>query len=416
VLLVSLYGTSKEIDIPSMARFGGLGDKTGFKWVGATPATVPDKTGGTSVLRFASATPDTVALSNVFATSFKVDCAFTENLIGTSWIYCSVQSKGEFIAVRDVGINGIGHYFSKEWYASFEGLSVRGGLAGAIGFMLSSYHDQINGIPFKNLQTGNDIETAMVLDTSDGYHYQNEISGVLESGVTGVRHVGGFGVRQGKMSLYFEGFSGDTIDWTSPASPSDRTGQILWENCNFFSGAVVNFAEGGHKFVASGPIATLNASGNASVMLDGGNASTVINITGSAEVRRNSTVSRRTNGSLYASENTDPMVGETQVIQLPSGVASEVFSIPANLLRPLSSSGAVLKVSITARRTYSGVERSWEGWLTFTSGSTWVLTPFSFSSPDDSVWSVSVDSGTGNITVQYDGTDAKVVTLTHMPA
>ena len=415
VLLMKMYGTNKEIQIPDFVWCHGIADNTGFKWIGPTPATVPDKTGGTAVIRVASSAPATVPVSKVDIGDFKIDCAFTENLIGTVWIYATLQSKGNHIAVRDIGINGFGHYFSFEYYASFDSLSARGGSAGSVGFYLSTNWNQINGVPFKNCQVGNSIDTSVVLDTSDAYIYQLDFEGTLESGITAVKHIGGFGVRQGRMSVYTESYSGDVIDWTSPASPADRTGPILWENCQFFTGASFNAEEGNHSIESSGELSSITASNNARVFVEG-NASATLNTLDTAVIRRNITVTARPNANKYAALDNNQLSAQASNSLLAGGTASAVFALPSDLLIPAPSYGQSVKVVINGRRTYAGVEKHWEGWLTFNSLSSWVLTKYSFSSADDATWAVSVNSSTGAITVDFNSADQKIVEIMWIPS
>jgi hypothetical protein len=413
----SVCAVTDTITVPNNRHIMGKGEDCGFSWIGDTPATSPDKTGGTAILRVASADPSTGALSNIKLDQFSVGANSTENMICVYFAYASVQSSASFIAARGVAANSFGFYFSKEWYCSFNNLSVRtdGQPAGSVGLYVSSNVNQFNAVPLANIQV-NGADIGLVLDTSDAYQYAHRISGSLEKCNTGVKHIGGFGVRTAHFdNVYFENNHNWDIDWTAPASPSDKTSQILWTSCSFNpTDSKINIEEGQHRFMGCDRINEITIK-NARVWMDG-NASIISTMLAGSSFEHLTTITAKTHTQRYIPTGEAPNLGgQSSSASLPGGTASEVFPIPEGLVKTDISEGANVRVFITSRRNYEeNGFRYWEGFLTLDQQDNWGITSINDNTVTN-VFEVSVDSSNGDITVENNLGGTKVANIMWIP-
>lgn len=409
------YRITRSIKIPTRTVLRGSGDSTQFKWDGGNGASPSSKT---LVFDVSSSDPLTVALANVIIEDIHLDLNNAENVIGWNWEYASVKSRGCGLNAYNLGANSTGFRFRKEWYATFRDLSVRNSavVAGTVGYDLSTSSSlgQINRVRMNDFQASR-IDVGLRIDTSANYVYGLYVSGEFELGRIGIQHIGGLGVRQGEFNVYLESNSEADIDWgkTPGGEGTDITGSILWTACALHTNSKVNIAEGDHTFISSQTIGTLNQSGGRVNIT--GNYAMVKNITGGT-LRHATTATALPNKMAYAGPDAFPMIGETAMAVLASATTTYTFPLPTGLVGvTLPSTGRAIRVSLTGRRSYNAVERFWDGFITQKSDGSWALTKFSYSSAEDTVWGVAIDSSTGALTITYTSSDQKVITATWAP-
>ncbi len=410
-----VYRITRGFKIPTRTVWRGAGDSAVFKWDGGNGVSPSSRT---IVFDVSSSDPATVALSNVIVEDVFLDLNNAQNVIGWNWEYASVKSRGCGLNVHNLGANSTGFKFRKEWYATFRDLSVRNSavIAGTIGFDLSTSASlgQVNRVRMNDFQT-NRMDVGMLIDTRANYIYGLYVSGEFELGRIGIQHLGGLGVRQGEFNVYLESNSESDVSWgaTAGGAGTDITGEILWAACAFHINSKISIAEGNHTFIGCERIGTLNQSGGRVLLY--GNAGVIKSLTGGT-LRHFPTITALPSRLAYAGSDASPLTGETVASVLASATTTSTFALPTTLLAPTSpSTGRTVRLSITGRRTYNGVERYWEGYLTQKSDGTWSLSKFSYSSAEDTVWGVAVNSSSGTLTVTYTSTDQKVVTATWSP-
>lgn len=409
----TFYATSQEIQIFNARRIFGSGEESGFKWIGAAPASPPDKSGGTSIIRVSRPDPLTSALSNVFLGDFSVDLNNTTNLIGTSWMYATVKSRGQYIKAIGLGANCFGHYYSKLWYAGFDGMTARGVTtqAGTVGHYISATIGQVNEVEFARMQALG-CENGVIFDTTD-----NSMTAILLTGGSmesssqnGIKQIGVFGIKNfDATTTYFEGNTLADIDWGGSAN-----GMINWDSCQFNSGSSkVIISDGNHRLQGCDRLVDLEINGG-NVWLDG-NSTVSKTGTGLAGLYHIPVVSAIDSDQVFEGSGIKPKGGASSQVR-SSTISNELFPIPAGLITgSLPAGGRVIKVEVVGRLETGAILKVFEGYITQATDNFWRITALSTSSPNDAVWDVGVGFVSGDIEVTFTTAGNKAVAVSWEP-
>ncbi len=409
------FCVSDTIRIPHNVRLRGRGRLT-FKWVGSAPSAGSKK----PVISCASNDPTTTAVS-VDVDDFSIDCSSTANLYGIEFIYAINMSVGAKIRVDDVGVNGGGFRFAKIWYADFGVLSVRNSAktAGSIGFHFdtgSIATGEINGIKFKTLQS-NKCSVGLLIDTTN-YIYASEIDTlILEQGDVGVRHIGKKGVRQFTFQNVYLESNTVMVDWQKDAAATDTSSAVMWNNVQTQVGTSTwNIAEGRHWIRGCDSITTLNNTG-AQIRVDGdGNIGTVNNSGGGRTLLVRGPT-QLPQGNAYSSVYAKPQAAVAVRNVVAAATTVTTIPLPADLLNTsFPTYGREIKLAIYARKWSNTQNRYWEGYLVQRDNQTWGIFKSANASTEDSTWSVTVNSTTGELTITYtDTSEGKIVIAEYWP-
>lgn len=407
----NMYATEQTIEVLQSRRIIGAGINSGFRWIGTSPTSQPSKDGGTAIIRFARPDPTTSALSNVYGGNFTVDLNGANNLIGTLWAYTVNRSKGENIQAIGLGTNCIGHYYSKLWYAGFDGMVTRG-VSGAntIGHYLSAGVGQINRIPFLNMQALGCSQNILI-NSEDGAHTAIQITGESEQATnTGLLHIGSGGVREASIEMYFEGNLGSDVNWGGSSN-----GIISWNSCHFNeSSSKVVISDGNHKIQGCLGIQEIEINGG-NVYLEGNSGATQSG-TGLDNLYFIPVITAIDTDQLFSGTGIRPKGGASSQVRSTPAIVDQLFPIPTGLISStLPIGGRVIKVSVVGRVNNQTVSKIFEGYITQTSDTFWRIKALSTSTANDSIWDVGVGFVTGDIKVSYSTVGDKVVTVSFEP-
>lgn len=413
-----VYVITDTIRIPSRVHFYGEGEISQLKWGGSTPA-VGSKLPMIAVSH--PTDPTNNAVANAVVSDIHLDCLDTANLVGIEFVYASFQSQGRNIRVSDVGENGAGFRFCREWYASFDTLSVRCSTknSGSIGFWFDTAQlavGEINGVPFCNLQT-NKCSIGILIDTTSYLYACTIDQATIEQGDVGIRHIGKKGVRQLEFTgVYLESNTVD-VDWQKDAGATDTSGIVLWNNIQCqFGNSVWTIAEGNHQLTGIEYITTLTNTG-AQVRGDS------VNVTGSTSTSgtgRTLILARPTylpQGTTYGSVFAKPQATKTVRNVVQAATTTITVPLPTDLVSAsFPTYGREIKLSVFCRKWSNTQNRYWEGYLVQRDNQTWGLFRNSYSSAIDATWDVTVDAATGELTIFYSDTaEGKIITTQFSP-
>lgn len=337
--LIDLYNVGDTLPLgQDYLKVEGYGEATGFTWVGGDGSAQTDLAQLKPILAVKKSSIAN-AVSGIKLIDFCVDVADVKNVCAVDSRFITNNSKVEGIRVKNIGINSVGYYISKQWYARFTDCYALGRWQNnkeGVGVYVDTrtpetgISNQVNSITLDI--SCRDLKYGYLIDPSR-YIYSLIIpAGVtIEKCAVGIKVVSAtlpVTIRNGVITAYFEKNDID-VEWGDISDTRVLGQKITWLNCSFEdTGSKVILNQGQHIFIGCSGLETLVVNNSATVKLDNTYVDIIQNNTGNS---RNVLNLREPNSvagsSRYSDQSARPLRSTSVGINLGSGEGAKPVTI-----------------------------------------------------------------------------------------